>query len=142
MLIKAEQSEQIYDYTLEQWQPLLDLIPVIEQTPVFGKKSGGRVDEDQTITLPHYTPSKIIQQFLDTIYTIPIIIDFDWPGWGEGREMTHPNFDLDSADLVAKCKLITAIARKDRFCEGVLISKFESGLILRILKSIENEVCK
>ncbi|MDZ7808359.1 MAG: hypothetical protein U5K71_14785 [Gracilimonas sp.] len=50
--IKADHSEQIYDYTLEQWQSLLDLIPTIEQTSVFGIKSGNETDEDQTITFP------------------------------------------------------------------------------------------
>lgn len=50
------------------------------------------------------------------------------------------SFDFDSADLIKKCKLITAIVRNDRFCEGALVSAFESGLILKILKSIEKTV--
>ena len=50
------------------------------------------------------------------------------------------NFDFDSTDLITKCKLITAIVRNDRFCEGALVAAFESGLILKILKSMEKEV--
>ncbi len=50
------------------------------------------------------------------------------------------NFDFGTTDILKKCKLITAIVRNDRFCEGALVSAFESGLILKILKSIEKEI--
>lgn len=141
MTIEADDCEQIYDYTLEQWQPLLDLIPLIEQKLALKKKSGELVVEDSTNT-PAYSPSQIVHQFRETVYSIPIMIAFDWSAWDDGREMTGPDFNLDSVDLVDKCRLITAIVRNDRFCEGALMSHFESGLILRILKSIEDEVRK
>ena len=72
---------------------------------------------------------------------MPIIISFDWGAWEKGREIaSNDDFDFDTLDLPTKCKLITAIARNDRFCEGALVSSFESGLILRILKSIEKKI--
>ena len=75
------------------------------------------------------------------VYRLPIIISFDWGAWEEGRKIaSNDDFDLDTLDLPAKCKLITAIVRSDRFCEGTLVSAFESGLILRILKSIEKQI--
>jgi hypothetical protein len=44
---------------------------------------------------------------------------FDWGSWLQGSTMlSDKDFDFDSIDLVAKCKLITAIVRSDRFCEG------------------------
>jgi len=52
----------------------------------------------------------------------------------------NENFDFEATDLLTKCKLITAIVRNDRFREGALVSAFKSGLILKILKSIEKEV--
>ena len=55
----------------------------------------------------------------------------------EGQRMLQDeSFDYDSIDVVTKCKLITAIVRSERFCEGALVSAFESGQILKILKSI------
>lgn len=141
MTIQADNCEQINDYTIEQWQPLLDLIPLIEQTSAFNRKSGELVVEDSTKT-PAYSSHQTVYQFQKTVYSLPIIIEFDWSAWDDGREMTGPDFDLDSVGLVDKCRLITAIVRNDRFCEGALMSHFESGLILRILKSIEDEVRK
>ena len=49
-------------------------------------------------------------------------------------------FDYGTVDLATKCKLLTAIVRSDRFCEGALEAAFRSGLVLKLLKSIEREV--
>jgi hypothetical protein len=119
---------------------LLDLIPLIENTLVFGEWKGGEKNQDGAITMPWCMSAPIVAEFLDTVYAIPIGISFNWPEWDEGREIARTDFDFDTVNLVTKCKLITAIVRNDRFCEGALISAFESGLILKILKSIEKEL--
>ncbi|RMH64436.1 MAG: hypothetical protein D6677_04715 [Calditrichaeota bacterium] len=61
--------------------------------------------------------------------------------WKEGTKIvSDASFDFDTLDLITKCKLITYIVRQDRFNEGFLVSQFESGLMLKILKSLEKEV--
>lgn len=126
---------------LQDWEPLLALIPKIENTATFGEWSGGTADEEGVIQFPYCVPVPIVSQFLEVVYAIPIIISFNWGAWDEGRKIANDdNFDLASTDLLTKCKLITAIVRNDRFCEGALVSAFESGLILKILKSIEKVV--
>ena len=127
--------------TLQDWQPLLALISEIENTSKFGEWAGGDKDKKRVIQFPYSVPEPIVSQFLDIVYAIPIIISFDWGSWDEGRQIaSDEGFGFDSIDLVTKCKLITAIVRNDRFCEGALVSAFESGLILKILKSIEKEI--
>ena len=115
-------KEQINAFTLKDWQPLIELIPEIESTLKFND-------------------SYIVSKFHEVAYNLPIIISFDWGDWHEGQEIVkNEGFDLNAIDVPTKCKLITAIVRNDRFCEGALNSAFESGLILRILKSIEKQV--
>ena len=134
-------KEKIYAFTPQDWQPLMDLIPKIESTSKFSEWAGGEKDENGVIQMPYSIESPIVSQFLEVVYAIPIIIAFDWGAWDEGRKIaSDENFDFDSADLLTKCKLITAIVRNDRFCEGALASAFESGLILKILKSIEKVI--
>jgi hypothetical protein len=71
---------------------------------------------------------------------MPIMI-FDWISWDEGKKMIeNRNFNFDTINIATKCKLITSILRNDRFCDGALIEAFESGLILRILQSIEKQL--
>lgn len=134
-------KDKINALTHQDWQPLLALIPKIKITSTFGVWSEGNKDEEGVFHVPYCVPAPIVSQFLRVVYAIPIIINFDWGVWDEGRKIaSDEDFDFDSTDLITKCKLITAIVRNDRFCEGVLVSAFESGLILRILKSIEKEV--
>jgi hypothetical protein len=43
-------------------------------------------------------------------------------------------------DIPEKCKIIAAIVRNDRFSSGRLVEAFESGMMLKVLKSIEKEL--
>ncbi len=133
-------SAKINALTQQEWQILLDLIPEIENTSQFGEWKGG-TRADNSFVAPWCEASPIVGKFLEAVYGIPIIVGFDWMGWAEGRDiLSSKDYDFDSLDLVTKCKLITAIVRSDRFSEGELVSAFNSGLILRMLKSIEREV--
>lgn len=139
MLSEENHVELINSYTREDWQPLLELIPQIEKTLSFGEWISGK-DKNGFNQTPYCNPAPIVCQFEGIILRIPVMIVFDWGSWLQGSTMlSDKDFDFDSIDLVAKCKLITAIVRSDRFCEGALVGAFESGLILRILKSIERQ---
>jgi hypothetical protein len=134
-------KNKINGFTYQDWQPLMALIPEIENTSNFGEWSGGNKDEEGVVQIPYCVQATIVSQFIEIVYAIPIIIDFDWGAWDEGRNIARDNnIDFDTIDLLNKCKLITAIVRNNRFCEGALVSAFESGLILKILKSIEKEI--
>ena len=88
-----------------------------------------------------YEEHPIVQQFRDVVYSIPIMIDFNWGTWDEGRAIvSDDNFDYDTIDIPTKCKIITAIVRNDRFCSGRLIEAFESGMMMKVLKSIQSEL--
>ena len=141
ILTKENYLENINSFSELNWKPLIELIPEIEKTKKFGEFSGDIIKENDTITIPFSIHGEIVSQFLDIVYKMPIIIDFHWSDWDEGRTMaSDENFDFDTIDIPTKCKLITALVRNDRFCDGVLIEAFESGLILRILISIRNQI--
>jgi len=122
----------------KDWQPLLDLISEIEKTQVFGEEKGGVEIKPGLYTLPYWDHVPVISKFIDLAYHLRIVIDFDWPNWDKGRELASPdNTELDSIDLLTACMLFTALIRNDRFCDGALVTSFESGLILRILNRIK-----
>ena len=139
LLDENNYKEQIHAFTQQDWQPLIELIPKVESTSKFGEWASAEKNEEVNILFPYCIEAPIVSQFLHIVYRLPIIISFDW-GASETGKTSYDDFDLDTLDLPAKCKLITAIVRSDRFCEGTLVSAFESGLILRILKSIEKQI--
>lgn len=52
MLCDSLCEQQIRSYTRKDWQPLIDLIPSIENTVVFGEWGGGQKLDDGCISLP------------------------------------------------------------------------------------------
>ncbi len=134
-------QEIITAYTLSDWKPLLDLIQRIESQISFSQRRDKVRSETNSIILPLSVEAQIVSEFREIVYQIPIMIDFDWSGWDEGRKMAKDeHFDYDSVDIPTKCKVITAFVRNDRFCEGALASAFQRGTILKILKSIERQL--
>ena len=139
-LTETNYIETINGYSAARWQPLLDLIPEIENATDFGKMKGGEINEHE-ILMPYAVEASIISRFREVIYEIPVIVDFNWPEWEQGKEIvSDKHFDFDSIDIPTKCKIISAIARNDRFCDGVLLSAFQSGMMLKILKSIKGQI--
>lgn len=133
--------EKINSFTKQDWKPLLDLIPEIKKTKVFGECDVVEKISEGEYYLPASFNGPLICRFLDIVYEMPIIIGFNWGAWSEGREMaSKPDFDFNTIDIPTKCKLITAIVRNDRFYEGALIEAFESGLMLKILQSIKAQL--
>ncbi len=140
-ILREENHQEIINgYTRIDWKPMFDMIPRIEKTTSFGEEIGGGMDDDGVYHIPTWSSSKIVYEFLDVVYDIPIIIDFDWSRWDEGRKIAQDeNFDYDTIDIPTKCKLITAFVRNDRFRDGALSGAFQKGTILKILKSIERQ---
>lgn len=138
---KLASKQQIESLTRADWQPLLDLIPEIEKTESFGDYGSLTFNENGVGQLSSSSPEAIVMTFLELVYKIGIVVNFHWSAWDEGREMANDeNFDFDTIDVFTKCKIITAIVRSDRFCDGVLLGAFESGIMLALLKSIERQV--
>ena len=141
ILEKNNYKEKISAFTDQDWQPLFELTPTIRSTSKFGELVCGEKDDKGIIQFPYTIEAPIVSQFRKIVYSLPIIINFNRGVWWKGGEIaSDDNFDFDTLDIPTKCKLITAIVRHDRFCEGALVSAFESGLILRILKSIEKQI--
>lgn len=142
-LTEDNYREIINSYTKKNWQPLLDLITEIEKTFSFGELKGGEKNEREVIQIPFWDASQIVHRFNHIVYEIPIVISFNWGAWEEGKRIINDNnFDYNSIDIPTKCKMITEIVRSDRLCDGELVYAFESGIILKILKSIDIEINK
>jgi len=132
----------INSYTESDWQPLLDLIPKIEKVEKFGDDTEAmKLLEQGIIDMNPYVEHEIVEQFREACYAIPIMIDFNWGAWDEGREIvSDENFDYDDIDIATKCKIITAIVRNDRFYSGRLVEALESGMMQKVLKSIQKQL--
>ena len=119
ILTEENYKERIDSFSELEWKPLIELISKVENTLKFGEIVGREKDENGVIIMPYWDQNSIVSQFQEIVYNMPIIISFDWGSWEEGRKIARDeNFNFDTIDIPTKCKLITAIVRNDRFCEG------------------------
>jgi len=111
-------QDVIKGLTKRDWQQLFDLIPEF---------SNNNFD-------------LIEHKFVEIVYNLNIVINFDWMNWTEGKELFESrDFNLENSDIVELCKFITVFTRNDRFCEGFLNSEIRNGKVLKVLKRM-NEI--
>ena len=126
-----------------EWHKLSRLIPEIESTESFGDMKISEKMEDGLMAFPYIVPSKVVDDFYQTVFELGIVPVFDWINWQNGKDLLDNNeTNYSELDIVTLCKLFTIILRVDRFNEGYLVTCFEKGIILKILKGIKYWITK
>ena len=125
------------------WGKLFELIHVLEKTNSFGKIKSDDKLEDGTMIFPYMVSSKVIDDFYQIAHELKIVLDFDWMDWQKGKDILNNNeTNYSELNNITLCKLITVIIRADRFNEGYMVSCFENGIVLKILKGIKSNLIK
>jgi hypothetical protein len=120
------------ELTLEGIKKIIEFLPIFKDK---GFKASKLYLKEGVF--PSNIYSEEVTRFLNVLYMEGFIYPFDWSNWDYGRKLTSNSELIKKAKLLTLRKLLTAHTRYDRFCEGHLASIFESGLIVRILKRLE-----
>lgn len=133
--------ENIDSITDSQWQELFDFIPLIEQTSVFGEWIEGGIKENGDYILAHCNYAPIVSDFERKIYTLELIMSFDWENWLKGVALLEDEkTNYTHLDVLTLLKLITLILKSEGLQEGYLRECFKYGFVLKILKGLESKV--
>jgi hypothetical protein len=117
---------------MQRMSELLDRIEELSKTVAVPTTFQAVGAETMTISAPVG-----ISDFVRLAYADGwMMLDFDWPAWEEGREIAGSPERIAECDLDTIHKLITALVRSDRFCEGALASAWQHGSIEAILQRI------
>ena len=91
---------------------------------------------DHPVQIPFWKPSELADAFVKMAYdTNWVLADFDWPKWLDSQEA---NSLLKDQLAIAKAspdqlhKVMTALIRSDRFCEGTVLQAFTDGTLQAI----------
>lgn len=123
----------------QRLQALAKFLPIFESD---GFKFGGWVhppsEEPNVIIMGYYALSAESEGFVDAAckngWVLP---DFDWGKWlstAEAAELRDNREVLAKATAEHLAKLLTVIIRQDRFCDGVMESAYEAGLLTAIVR--------
>ena len=106
-----------------------------------GKWSGMEENSPGVMTMPWVDYSETASDFMKAAYDHGWVLkNFDWGEWQqtpEARALVEDPAALGRASATQLARLLTIEIRRDRFVEGALLSAFESGLILAIVKRAE-----
>ena len=124
------------EFSKEQIRALADFWPVFAN-PKFVYEVQDEVKEKKgVITMPSSSLSPEAKAFNTMIYQEGWVLDgFGWPEWtqtDEFKDLFSKPEALAKASAHQLAKLLTALARKERFCEGTMASACSDGLLARI----------
>jgi len=134
-------TDHISSIAAKDWELLFELLPQINQTKRFGKLVGSCSLPNGSVSLPYWSEEEVVSKFFNATYFLGIVMVFDWSAWKEGMEILNdPDTDYSKLDMATLCMLITTIVRADKFCEGYMINCFETGIISKIVESMQCQV--
>jgi hypothetical protein len=86
---------------------------------------------DGAMVLGYWVPSEEVVRWQAALYENHIVLPFDWTEFEWTQKMRR--FTEDPSRLLRAClltvrKVLTALTRAERFCEGSLAEAFERGL--------------
>ena len=132
-LVKNEDTE----FSKEQIRALADFWPVFAN-PKFVYETEDKHEKraDGVIIMPSSTLSSEAYAFHKMVYREGWILkEFDWPEWA-GTDEFNNLFSKKGAVAKASVKqlaqLLTALVRKDRFCDGTMACAYSDGLLTGI----------
>jgi hypothetical protein len=103
---------------------------------------GGERLNEQTVIMPWWEAAPIVDEALTFLYDQRLVVRFAWSAWDEGRSLLRKSNleQLTSLDRATVLKLLTAVARNERFNDGAWVSLFEAGqgtILFRRLHELE-----
>jgi hypothetical protein len=123
----------------EALSQLRDLVARIEQHQgPWSTVGGGERQSNGAITMPWVQMHSLAYEAMAFLYDNELVIPFDWPAWEEGRAIFRDRTSgtFERLDRMTVLKLLTAVARNDRFNEGAWADLFDAGDGRRLLKRL------
>ena len=124
------------DISRKQLQSLADFWSVFANPKFVYETQDDMKDKKGVITMPSSSLSPEAKAFNRMMYQEGWILDgFDWPEWAqtdESKNLVSKPEALAKASADQLAMLLTALARKERFCEGTMASACSDGLLAGI----------
>lgn len=85
--------------------------------------------------MPYAVYSDAVNRLVRQLYELQLVTTFNWPEW-EGTDRYRSGRDLAEAPVADAVRLITAVVRSDRFCDGAIATAIEDGTLPAALRRL------
>jgi hypothetical protein len=128
---------------VDAWQNLWRAFDRFEREVEHGRWEGGQqidatvVDgvERPVYQMPYVRYSDAVEAIVRALYDAGAVVPFAWHDW-DGMERYHGGDALMTAPVADAVRVLTAVIRSDRFCEGSLKGAVDDGTIGAALRRL------
>ena len=127
-----EETEQ--KFSKDQIRALADYWPVFANPKFVYETQDKTIEGEGVVTMPSISLSDEAKTFNKMIYQMGWVLEgFDWSEWSQTDEFRAL---FSKPDVISKASahqlamLLTALVRKERFCQGTMASACSEGLLL------------
>ena len=132
-------SQHVATIKKEDWDKLFAFIPRLEGATSFSKVVIGEKNVDGSFDFPHIENSPLASELVELIYKMKLAPVFDYMDWNEGEELLENN-SFENIDTITVCKFFTVMIRKERFMEGFISGWLSEGIVIKLLKRLQEIV--
>ena len=119
--------------TIEARDKMLEILDRFEREGNVRVPLGMSVNGESSYRQEHPAIGQFVQLAYEDEWMLP---GFDWGHWDEGRKIASDVEKIAQCDFLTIRRLITALVRNERFCEGALQSAYEGGVLQAIIRRI------
>jgi hypothetical protein len=124
---------------IERFRGIVGFLSALERPDFYaGEFVPAREIAPGVFHVPFARLSDTAQAFVQSVYDSGLVLtDFDWPAWAR---TSRAKIIMGNEEMLAHAtprtlaRLLTVCIRQDRLVQGSLLSDFQSGLILRIVR--------
>ena len=85
--------------------------------------------------MPYVVYSEPVNRVVGQLYDLGLVVSFNWPDW-DGARRYQGGEGLTEAPVADAVRLITAVVRADRFCDGTIGVAIEEGTLPAALRRV------
>lgn len=131
---EAAIAAAIATVTSAQWVRLWEAVDAVAGEPSHATWAGGQVVatagadgiERPVMHMPYPVYSAAMDQLVDTIRELGLVLPFAWPEW-DGVERYRGGAGMAGAPVSDAVRMLTAIVRSERFCDGSIEGAWSDG---------------
>jgi hypothetical protein len=130
----------------EDWLVLWEAVDALAEETTFATWAGGDVvqttivdgEERHVFRMPYPRYAEQVSRVEAQLGALGLFVPFDWPGWDGVRRYRADPAALADAPVGDAVRLLTAIHRSKRFCDGSIDGALRSGLMQAALTRLRD----
>ncbi|WP_040782356.1 DUF6508 domain-containing protein [Nocardia pneumoniae] len=119
----------------EAWHRLWSAVDEVRTEDAESQASWRFENPDGSLALPYADYSDAIRRMIESLHGVDAIVSFPWMKW-DFKSVYPGGQGLDTAPVADAARVLTAVVRGERFCDGAILAALGDGTLLSALQRL------